>query len=124
MTRDRNRWGQRFRARLTPSVVKLTLTAALLTFASAEAQAPLDIRIALVIGNGAYPGAAALRNPTNDARAMADTLKQLGFSVVELRDGNKLQISEAIGKVRDALKSAESPQAFVQTLRDAEAKYL
>ena len=27
-------------------------------------------------------------------------------------------------KVRDALKAAESPQAFVQTLRDAEAKYL
>ena len=27
-------------------------------------------------------------------------------------------------KVRDALKSAESPQAFLQQLRDAEAKYL
>jgi PTS system nitrogen regulatory IIA component len=27
-------------------------------------------------------------------------------------------------KVRDALKSAESPQAFIQALRDAEAKYL
>ena len=28
------------------------------------------------------------------------------------------------GKVRDALKSAESPQEFLQQLRDAEAKYL
>ena len=27
-------------------------------------------------------------------------------------------------KVRDALRAAESPQAFVQVLRDAEAKYL
>ena len=51
-----------------------------LTFAAA-AQAPLDIRVALVIGNSAYPGN-PLANPVNDARAMSETLGKLGFSVL------------------------------------------
>lgn len=38
-------------------------------------------RIALVIGNGAYTNAATLKNPPNDARDMAATLKTLGFDV-------------------------------------------
>ena len=62
----------------------LILVLSLLTF-SAAAQAPIDVRIALVIGNAAYAGNAALPNPVNDAQAMGDTLKQLGFTVVELR---------------------------------------
>jgi len=36
-------------------------------------------RIALVIGNGAYTNAPPLKNPPNDARDMAATLKALGF---------------------------------------------
>lgn len=38
-------------------------------------------RIALVIGNGAYTSAPPLKNPPNDARDMAATLKSLGFDV-------------------------------------------
>src|ERR1700730_12541220 len=38
-------------------------------------------RIALVIGNGAYTSAPALKNPPNDARDMAANLKTLGFEV-------------------------------------------
>jgi hypothetical protein len=38
-------------------------------------------RIALVIGNGAYASAPPLKNPPNDARDMAATLKTLGFDV-------------------------------------------
>jgi carboxyl-terminal processing protease len=38
-------------------------------------------RIALVIGNGAYRGA-PLRNPVNDAQAVASELKALGFLVI------------------------------------------
>jgi Caspase domain len=37
-------------------------------------------RVALVIGNGMYPGA-PLRNPPNDANAIASTLKNLNFDV-------------------------------------------
>lgn len=39
-----------------------------------------DGRVALVIGNAAYPDA-PLRNPVNDARALARTLRPLGFEV-------------------------------------------
>jgi len=48
----------------------------------------LEPRIALVIGNTAY-GAKPLRNPANDARAVAATLRRLGFEVI-LRENAKL----------------------------------
>jgi tetratricopeptide (TPR) repeat protein len=38
-------------------------------------------RIALVIGNGTYASAPALKNPPNDARDIAATLQALGFEV-------------------------------------------
>ena len=76
--------------------------AALLTF-SAAAQAPLDIRVALVIGNSAYVDA-PLANPVNDARSMGETLRGFGFTVVELHDTQKNQMAEAITKVSEALK--------------------
>jgi hypothetical protein len=82
-----------------------TITVGLITF-SAQAQAPLDVRIALVIGNSAYAGA-PLVNPANDARAMSDTLRGLGFTVVELRDAQKAQMVDAIAKVRDSLKGKQ-----------------
>jgi uncharacterized caspase-like protein len=40
------------------------------------------VRVALVIGNGAYRDAPRLANPPNDATDIAAELKQLGFSVV------------------------------------------
>lgn len=65
------------------------------------------MRVALVIGNAAYPGQAALANPVNDAGAVADTLKRLGFAVIELRDGGKEQMLEAISRTREALKGKQ-----------------
>jgi formylglycine-generating enzyme required for sulfatase activity len=38
-------------------------------------------RIALVIGNGGYQNASPLKNPPNDAKAIADALRELGFVV-------------------------------------------
>ena len=73
----------------------------------AEAQAPADVRIALVIGNAAYAGDAALPNPVNDAAAMGETLRQLGFAVIELRNGSRTQMTEAIDKVRDGLRGKQ-----------------
>ncbi len=40
-------------------------------------------RVALVIGNSSYQSAPALPNPINDALAMSDSLRQLGFVVQE-----------------------------------------
>ncbi|MES2794651.1 MAG: caspase family protein, partial [Bacteroidota bacterium] len=53
-------------------------------------------RKALVIGNADYESSAKLRNPVNDAMAMAAELKKLGFEVVQIENGNRKQILEAI----------------------------
>jgi len=92
--------------RLTPPL-RLALVAGTLAVASVSAQAPLDIRVALIIGNSAYLGIPALGNPANDARAMGEVLRSLGFSVVELRDGNRVQMAAAIAKVGSVLKDKQ-----------------
>jgi hypothetical protein len=84
-----------------------TLCVSLACLLPALAQAPGDLRVALVIGNGAYAGSAALPNPANDAKAMGETLRGLGFTVVEARDASRAQMSEAIGKVRDSLRGKQ-----------------
>lgn len=55
------------------------LLLALVNWAVAEPLA--ERRMALVIGNADYPRGAALFNPLNDARAMAERLRELGFEV-------------------------------------------
>jgi len=52
-------------------------------------------RYALVIGNGAYREV-PLRNPVNDARAMARALRELGFSVLAHEDASKRTMEMAI----------------------------
>ena len=83
----------------TPRKLMLALAFATL---SAEAQAPVDLRVALVIGNAAY-AAAPLVNPANDAKAMSATLKGMGFTVIEARDASKAQMQAALARARDAL---------------------
>ena len=53
-------------------------------------------RVALVIGNSAYTRISKLRNPVNDARAMARVLKQSGFQVTTLIDANRRKMLRAI----------------------------
>ena len=63
-----------------------------LRLVQAQAQAT-PRRMALLIGNARYPEV-PLNNPVNDARLMAETLKQLGFEVtlgVDLRRADFLQ---------------------------------
>lgn len=74
---------------------------------AASAQAPADIRVALIIGNAAYPGAMALANPSNDAAAMSAALKNLGFSVIETRDASRAQMEDAVKQLFGALKGRQ-----------------
>jgi len=62
-----------------------------------EARGPLGTlpRHALVIGNSRYQES-PLRNPANDARAIADTLKQAGFEVAESLDATREAMLQAI----------------------------
>ncbi|HUA54155.1 MAG TPA: caspase family protein, partial [Candidatus Sulfotelmatobacter sp.] len=68
-------------------------------------------RVALVIGNSAYAGAAALKNPVNDARAMGTKLRALGFDVTEVENGTKQQMERAIGQFSVKL-NADSVSMF------------
>ncbi|MEN9587974.1 MAG: hypothetical protein RIT15_1549 [Pseudomonadota bacterium] len=74
----------------------------LLTF-SATAQAPNDVRIALIIGNSAYPGNMALANPSNDAKDMAATLRNMGFGVIEVIDSDRAKMLAAIDRTGKSL---------------------
>ncbi len=49
-----------------------------------------ETRVALVIGNSDYALVPALANPANDAALMAETLRAVGFEVVEARGVNYL----------------------------------
>jgi hypothetical protein len=62
-----------------------------------------DQKIALVIGNGAYKDG-RLINPPNDARAIAATLRDLGFNVMEYIDANQEQMETSIREFGDRLR--------------------
>ena len=52
-------------------------------------------RVGLVIGNSRY-GASPLRNPVNDAKAIAESLSSLGFSVDVLLDAGLKEMAAAM----------------------------
>ncbi|WP_025037489.1 caspase family protein [Bradyrhizobium sp. DOA9] len=64
-------------------------------------------RMALVIGNGAYTHVKALPNPPNDARAVARSLRDIGFSVSE---GVDLDRAAMQTMTRDFLRAAARAQ--------------
>jgi Caspase domain len=80
--------------------------AGLLTF-SATAQAPNDVRIALIIGNSAYPGNMALANPSNDAKDMAKALRDMGFGVIEVIDSDRTKMLDAIERAGKSLSGKQ-----------------
>lgn len=93
---------------MTPPMCRLIVLALGLVLALAGARdaaaddrglvpAPVAARVALVIGNSAYP-ASPLRNPVNDARAMAKVLRERGFQVSLQEDATKAQMEAAIDR--------------------------
>ena len=64
-------------------------------------------RVALVIGNGAYAHVKALPNPPNDARAIAKSLRDIGFVVSE---GVDLDRSAMQTTTREFLRNATGAQ--------------
>ena len=63
-------------------------------------------RIALIIGNGAYPNLGTLKNPPNDAKLMARTLRSLGFEVIERIDVEQKGMKKAIKAFGNKLETA------------------
>lgn len=71
------------------------------------AEAPWDVRVALVIGNGSYLNAPSLSNARNDARSVAAALRSLGFAVEEIENGSKADMDGALMKVQHTLKKKQ-----------------
>jgi len=67
-------------------------------------------RVALVIGNNAYAHVRPLPNPANDARAMAKSLRDIGFVVTE---GTDLDRTAMQATIRDFLRDAARSQVAV-----------
>jgi len=81
-----------------------------LTKALAEGKAKTtpERRVALVIGNSAYAFAPALRNPANDAKTLAATLRALGFAEVrEVYDAGLSELGKALKEFGDLATGAD-----------------
>jgi formylglycine-generating enzyme required for sulfatase activity len=70
-----------------------------------SADAQQQKRVALVIGNSAYQGIPALKNPVNDATAMAEALNKLGFEVIEVTNASQREMNLAIASFGQKLTS-------------------
>jgi uncharacterized caspase-like protein len=80
-----------------------------LILCSADA-ALADKRVAFVVGNGAYKNVAQLPNPPIDAKAMAATLRNVGFEVIE---GTNLTRDTMTAKLLDFGKKAQGADVAV-----------
>jgi uncharacterized caspase-like protein len=80
--------------------------------APGTARAEPEKRVALVIGNGGYKIAPHLDNSANDARAIAETLRKLGFEVVDGYDLDFSQMRRAVSKFAVAMVEAKSAVVF------------
>lgn len=80
------------------------------TPAPAPAPAVRGTRMALIIGNGAYAHVKALPNPPNDARAVARSLRDIGFTVSEGVDLDRAAMQKM---TRDFLREAARAQIAV-----------
>ncbi len=83
----------------------MTLALCLGLGAVAQERAPTERRVALVIGNAAYKSA-PLQNPVNDSRAMAKTLRGLGFDVIERQNLSREAFSGVVREFGDKLRGA------------------
>ncbi|WP_234685594.1 caspase family protein [Bradyrhizobium monzae] len=88
----------------------LTIIASLMCMALSVSAAKADRRVAFVVGNGAYKNVAQLPNPPIDARAMASTLRNVGFEVIE---GSNLSRDQMTEKLLDFGRKAQGSDVAV-----------
>lgn len=73
---------------------------------------PVRLKVeVLVIGNKSYPGKQALINSINDATAISNAFKSMGFSVTDLMDARRDQLVNALSKFNE--KSALADLSIV-----------
>ena len=69
-------------------------------------------RVALVIGNSAYPGAGALKNPVNDANDIAAKLKKHGFDVTVRTDMRHKEMLRSLTDFGDKVQTGTEALFF------------
>jgi uncharacterized caspase-like protein len=80
--------------------------APLLAATAAPSHATANSRVALVIGNANYK-VGALKNPVNDAKAVATSLRNLGFEVTHRENASLREMLDAFQQFSTQSKSAE-----------------
>ncbi len=88
----------------------LTILVSLMCMALSVSAAKADRRVAFVVGNGAYKNVAQLPNPPIDAKAMAATLRNVGFEVIE---GSNLTRDQMTDKLLDFGRKAQGSDVAV-----------
>ena len=96
------------RLHLVAVVASIALTTLATPANSLEDQ---DVRIALVIGNSAYPDA-PLANPVKDARSMSETLRAMHFEVTEVDDASKAAFVDALDRIRSRISDRRATVLF------------
>ena len=89
-------------------VIKPLLLGVCLASFGVVAQDPLDVRVALIIGNAAYVNVPALSNSTNDAKSMANVMRKLGFKVFDVIDGDRASMAKAIEQMKTQLNGQQA----------------
>src|SRR5262245_20844338 len=101
-------------AHFTPRII----VPVLLTFVAATSTLPVcaqqnEARVAIVIGNAAYPDAEApLKDPTNNARTLADELRRHGFEVDVSENLSKEAMRAALDRFYAKIKSGSTALLF------------
>ena len=67
---------------------------------------------ALVIGNAAYPGSGRLDNPVNDAKAISQKLRSMGFTVTTVTDANRQKLVQSMAQFRRTAAAADISLLF------------
>ncbi|WP_342725707.1 caspase family protein [Bradyrhizobium sp. B097] len=88
----------------TPDVAKETVAGAV-TAGQTGSIAGGSSRLALIIGNGHYPDAAApLAQPINDARTLSSALRREGFDVDVVEDATKDDMFRAVERMKAKIR--------------------
>lgn len=96
-----NTAGAQIRDRIARPVLRIDTTR-IIAFPQRDAPS----KVALLIGNSAYPGLNALETPVNDLAAIATGLDSLGFSVMTLKNGTREEMQNSIRAFHRRAKSA------------------
>jgi hypothetical protein len=107
-----NKERDRFTAELDADRRKRQELEAQLLIQPQASQGVRSIAHALVIGNGAYPGSGRLDNPVNDANAISQKLRSMGFTVTTVTDAKREKLVQSMAQFKRTAAEADISLLF------------